>query len=215
MVKSKGESSVNRPGRWRHFSSTSHSLLYQHLRGHTKPERASYLIWTIVNALTIASYISVGATTTIWNGLVLSFTGFMIFLLSTKYGLGGFSKFDISCLFLALGGAAIWAYSANPVIALYYLTFVGAIGFLPTVKKTYFLPKTENSLSWTLTMGASYLNFFALTSLHFKFVFPLVCTAILQSMVVILILLPSLRFKHIQRNPHKVPLFLKHPMFAK
>ncbi|HEY5139325.1 MAG TPA: hypothetical protein VIJ25_08425, partial [Methylococcales bacterium] len=184
------------------------------LRGHTKPERTSYLIWLIVDIISIASYISVGARSTIWTGLVFCLTGFLVLMLSIKHGIGGFSKFDLTCLFLALAGVAIWISSDNALVVLYFVTFVKFIGYLPTIKKTYFLPKTENTLSWSLTAFASVLNLFALTSLQPRFALPVVSTALLQVLIAYLLLFPA-RFKHTKRSPHKVHLFLAHPIFAK
>jgi len=184
------------------------------VQGRTKPERASYLIWFIVDIISIASYISVGARTTIWTGLVLTFTGSLVLILSIKHGIGGFSKFDLTCLLLALIGIVVWVGSKDAVLALYFVTFVNFIGYLPTIKKAYFLPKTENTLSWALVAGASTLNLVALTSLQARIVLPVVCSAVLQASVAYLLVFPA-RFKHTKRRPHKVHLFLAHPIFAK
>lgn len=185
------------------------------LRGHTKPERASYLIWFIVDVISIISYISVGARSTVWTGLVFCLTGFLVLVLSIKHGVGGFSKFDLGCLLLALAGTAIWVGSSNALVALYFLTFVKFIGYVPTIKKAYFLPKTENTLSWSLAAFASVLNLFALATLLPSIALPVVITALLQSLISYLLLFPSARFKHTKRRPHKVHLFLAHPLFAK
>lgn len=184
------------------------------LRGNTKPERTSYLIWFIVDAVGILSYISVGATTTIWTGLVSTLMGLLVLLLSIKHGMGGFSKFDLTCLALALFGIFIWVSTNDALLALYFVTFVKIIGYLPTIKKSYFLPKTENTLSWTLVASASILNLFALTSLQPRLVAPILCSAVLQSLVAYLLLFPA-RFRHTKKRPHKVHLFLDHPVFAK
>lgn len=183
-------------------------------RGRTKPERTSYLIWLIVDVVSIITYISAGATTTIWTGIVLTLTGLLVFILSIKYGIGGFSKFDLSCLVMALSGIFIWVTSKDALLALYFITFVNVIGYLPTIKKTYFLPKTENTLSWTLVASASVLNLFALTALHPHLVIPILCSAVLQSLIAYLLIFPA-RFKHSKRRPHKVHALLAHPVFAK
>ncbi len=186
------------------------------LRGHTKPERASYLIWFIVDVIGISSYISVGARTTIWTGLIFTFTGLLVFLLSIKCGVGGFSTFDVSCLLLALAGIGVWIASDSAVLALYFMTFVKFIGYLPTIRKAYFLPGTENTFSWALTAGASVLNLFALTTLQPRIAVPVVCSATLQALVAYLLLFPAKRFKYNYRSrPHRLRAFLAHPMFAK
>src|ERR1035438_9899519 len=89
------------------------------LRGHTKPERMTYFIWFIVDAVTMSSYIVSGARTTIWIGLVFVCSGFLIFCLSFKHGMGGFSSFDIGCLILALLGVVMWIDTKDALVALY------------------------------------------------------------------------------------------------
>src|ERR1017187_6453042 len=94
------------------------------LRGNTKPERATYLIWFIIDAMTISSYIAVGARTTIWAGVAFTISKVIILGLSIKRGMGGFSKFDITCLFLALVGIIIWVSTKNALLTLYFGTVV-------------------------------------------------------------------------------------------
>lgn len=171
-------------------------------RGHTKPERMTYFIWFIVDALLITSYISVGATTTIWTGLVYVATGFIIFLLSLKYGMGGFSKLDIFCLFIALIGMLIWATTSNAVLALCFATFAAKVGYLPTIKKAYFFPETENTLSWTLCAFSSTLNIFALTTFSPIIAIPPILGAIFPASVAYLLLFPIAHAKLAKRKKH-------------
>jgi hypothetical protein len=186
------------------------------LRGHTRPERMSYLIWLIVDVITAASYISVGARTTIWTGLVFVFTGLLVFILSIKHGIGGFSTYDVVCLLLALCGVFLWISTQDALLALCFGTAVGLVGYLPTIKKVYFFPQTENTLSWTMTAAASTLNLFALTTLTPRIALPVVCSVVPQALVAYMLLVPHARFKPInRRRPHKVHAFLAHPVFVK
>ena len=186
------------------------------LRGHTKPERMTYFIWFVVDAVTISSYIVSGARTTIWTGLVYVFSGLLIFCLSIKYGMGGFSNFDILCLVFALLGVVLWIDTKNALIALYMGNFVGLMGYLPTIKKAYFLPGTENTLSWLMTAGAGTLNLFALTTLRPNIAILPIRSVITQGLVVYLLLFPAARFKvRRHRRQHKVHALLTHPAFIR
>ncbi|HYF96809.1 MAG TPA: hypothetical protein VD947_02085 [Patescibacteria group bacterium] len=169
-------------------------------RGHTKPERMTYFIWFIVDALTISSYIAMGAKTTIWVGLVYVATGFIIFLLSLKYGMGGFSKLDVFCLLLALIGMLIWATTDNALIALCFAMLAAKIGYLPTIKKAYFFPETENTLSWTLCSFSSILNLFALTTVAPSIAIPPLLGAIFPTLVAYLLLFPIAHAKLAKRS---------------
>lgn len=134
-------------------------------RGKTKPERATYAIWSTVNIVILLSYIASGATTTIWVAMAYTVSQLLVFGLSFKYGVGGFNKFDIACLLLAFVGIAIWVTTSDPSLALYFCILVKFIGLLPTLVKVYYKPGTESTTAWVMCASASTLNILALTSL--------------------------------------------------
>jgi hypothetical protein len=185
-------------------------------RGHTKPERTSYFIWFMVDTVKIASYVEIGARTTIYVPLVFTFTAFIIFLLSIKYGMGGVSKFDTGCFFLAVFGIIMWMITNDALFTLYFTTTLGLVGYLPTIRKAYFLPQTENTLSWTMTAFTGTLNLLALTTLSLKIALPPACGAVTETIVAYLVLFPRNRFKFEEfEKPHKIHAFLTHPLFEK
>jgi hypothetical protein len=150
----------------------------------------TYFIWLIVDTLSILSYIAVGARTTIWVGIVYVLTGLTIFLLSFKYGMGGFSKLDTACLLLAAIGMVIWITTDSALLALCFSTFAAKVGYLPTIKKAYFYPETENTLSWTITAMTGTLNIFALTTFSPAIAIPPILGAIFPAMVAYFLLFP-------------------------
>jgi hypothetical protein len=134
------------------------------LRGHAKPERATYAIWSTINLLASISYIAVGARTTVWVSLAYTLSAILVFALSFKFGMGGLNKFDLFCLVMAGAGIIVWLLTKDPALSLYYYIGIKLIGFLPTLKKAYKWPKTENALSWIMSAAASLLNLLAITS---------------------------------------------------
>lgn len=183
--------------------------------GHTKPERMTYFIWFIVDAISIASYIAVGARTTIWVGLVYVMSGLIIFLLSLRYGMGGFSKLDIICLLLAVAGIVVWVTASSALLALCFSTFAAKIGYLPTIKKAYFYPETENTLSWTMTAFTSILNLFALTTLSPIIAIPPLLGAISPLIVAYLLLFPVKHQPPHLRKKSKTHALLNHPIMSR
>src|SRR5690606_344735 len=99
------------------------------LRRHTKPERATYAIWSLVNILTIISYVAVGACETILVGIAMMASSIIVFLLSFKYGMGGLSRFDLVCLVLAVMGVVLWLQTDDVALALYFYIGVKLLGF--------------------------------------------------------------------------------------
>ncbi|HEY4964056.1 MAG TPA: hypothetical protein VIH90_05155 [Candidatus Saccharimonadales bacterium] len=185
------------------------------LRGDTKPERMSYLIWFIVDVVILSSYFAVGARTTIWAVLVFTVSKLLILGLSIKRGMGGVSHFDIGCFLLALVGIIIWISTKNALIALYFSTFVMLLGYLPTFKKAYLLPKTENRLSWVLATMASVLNLFALTTLMPSISLLPIAGMVADVLVVYLLLFPVSHAKRAKKRHPRIHIVLTHPIFLR
>lgn len=185
-------------------------------RGHTKPERTTYFIFLMLEVIKITSYIAVGATTTIWTGIVYTCTALLIFVLSIRYGLGGFSRFDIVCFLLAMTGIAIWIMTDNALFTLYFSTLVSVVAYLPTIKKAYFMPETENTLSWVLTLCTALVNVCALTTLKLSIAFPPVVGVVTSGTVAYLLLFPVAHAKIARRKTKpRTHTLLSHPMFVK
>jgi hypothetical protein len=187
------------------------------LRGHTKPERTTYFIWLILNVVTTTSYIAVGARTTIWTGIAYVFTALLIFGLSIKYGMGGFSRFDIVCFLLAMAGIMMWLSTRNALLTLYFGMLVSFIAYLPTIKKAYFLPETENTLSWVMTTCTALVNICALTTLKPSIALGPILGVFTAGTVTYLLLFPVAHAKIIthRKKNQKIHMFFNHSMFAK
>lgn len=173
------------------------------VKGQTKPERASFAIWTTSSLLLLASYFASGARDTIWFLLSYSVMQVVVLFLSYKYGMGGFNKLDIVCIVGALLGLTLWIVTDNPLTAVLLNLVVDVIGFIPTIKKIYFLPETENKLSWSMAAIASLLNLLAINKWTFGIaVYPVV---ILWPywLVVVLLLFPRRKLKQSKAELYK------------
>lgn len=163
------------------------------LRGKTRPARASYAIWSVVQIISVVSYIASGATDTKWVPIALTVSAIVIFILSIKRGMGGLAKLDISCLIIAAIAIILWLTTNNPTLAVYASLVASTIAFVPIVKKSYLYPDTENTLSWTLYAVAVLLNVCALTSLNPAIVLPPVVSLVFSGTIAVLLLVPRKR----------------------
>ncbi len=163
------------------------------IKGDTKPERATFAIWTVVSFILLLSYLASGATDTIWIPLAYTTFQTVVFILSFKYGMGGLNKLDIACLTGAVIGIILWIITKNPTTTLYISIFLEVLGFIPTFKKSYLYPKTENTLSWSIAAIASTLNLLAVTSFRPEiFLYP-IYLFLSDGGMAILLLFPKLR----------------------
>jgi hypothetical protein len=114
-------------------------------RGETKPQRATFAIWSAISLVTLFSYFASGARETIWAVLVYAILQIFILILSFKYGMGGFGRLDLICLGGAIAGIIGWLLTNNPAVALYLSIASEFLGYVPLFKKAYTQPETENT----------------------------------------------------------------------
>lgn len=162
-------------------------------RGNTKPARAAYAIWILVDIVTLTSYVASGGRSTSWVFLAATISTTIIFFLSWKYGMGGFNKLDLVCVGLAVLAILLWMTTKDPATALYTSLAAKVLGYLPIIRKSYVYPNTENSLSWGICAAGSILNLFALTSLHPEIAIAPIVMAILDALIAGLLVFPRWR----------------------
>lgn len=162
------------------------------LKGKSRPNRATWWIWTFLSLIISSSYFTVGATDSAWVTISFIIGPFITAILSLKYGEGGLDRFDISCVAGAVCGAVLWWLFNAPLIALVLTIFIDGMGLLPTVKKAYFKPQSEDTLTWTIFFVSSVLNLFAIEQWTFEIAVYPVYIFILESLMMLLLLKPRI-----------------------
>lgn len=132
------------------------------LRKKTIPARASWMIWCVLNFVVLTSYHSLKATTTIYVPLAYTFGTVIIAILSIFYGVGGWTKFERRCFAVIIISLVIWKITGSALLALSMNILIDAVGTLPTIKKVYHDPKSEDKLAWILFFVGSFLNVLAI-----------------------------------------------------
>ncbi len=120
-------------------------------RGKTKPEKISWLIWSILGLIAFFSQFAKGASYSLVMIGAQAIGDLFIFILAIKYGLGGFLKRDIIALVGVGVGLFLWYITKEAAIALFVVIFIDAMGAFLTVIKSYENPATETVSSWVLT----------------------------------------------------------------
>lgn len=131
------------------------------VRGRTRPSMASWWIWTLVGCLIVVSYYAAGARTSIWTPVSYVIGPLLIALVSLRYGSGGWSRFDRLCVLGAGLSLLLWVLSGTPLTTLIFNILIDLLGALPTVRKTWQEPDSEDRLSWALFLIANSLNLLA------------------------------------------------------
>ena len=116
-----------------------------------KPERGSWLIWTVLGFISFFSQMSKGATNSLWLTAGQTISVLIIFVLSLKYGYGGLAKRDTKALIGAGAGLFLWFLTKEATVALIIVILVDSIGTYLTMVKSYEDPESETLLVWLLS----------------------------------------------------------------
>lgn len=138
------------------------------LRRKTRPNRATWFIWTVMGFILGASYYSSGANHTMWVPVSYIIGPFVTVILSLKYGEGGWTRFDRNCLLGAGMSAILWWMFKSPLIALTINLFIDFLGALPTIRKAYHKPEGEDRTAWGLFIAGNTANLFAVERWSFS-----------------------------------------------
>jgi hypothetical protein len=117
-----------------------------------------------------ASYYASGARNTAWVPISYIIGPFTIAILSIKYGEGGWTRFDRFCLGTSAASLVLWLIFKDPIIALCINLLIDVIGALPTIRKVYKDPASEDKLTWALFIAGNLANVCAVESLKFSIV---------------------------------------------
>lgn len=154
----------------------------------TKPERATWWIWLVLNIFAFWALISAGWT---WYLLMMIASIIAVGLiagLSVKFGYGTFKRRDGISLVVAAFGVVLWKLTNQPLAALLILMLVDSIGLWLTLNKTWEAPHTETLIAWVLAAIASTLGLLAVDSLDItKWLYPFYI-ALGNSLIVFIIL---------------------------
>ncbi len=133
-------------------------------RGSVRPERASWLIWSVLTAMGFFTQLAVGATNSLWLPGIQGIGVIIIFILSIRYGFGGLLKRDIITLVAVVATLLIWYFAKNATIAVYLTILIDALGAWLTVVKSYQHPDSETLVTWALSGTGGFFGLLAVGS---------------------------------------------------
>lgn len=162
------------------------------LKGRAKPHRTTRLVLLVITALGFFSSLAQGNTAVAWFLGVCSVQSLVMFLMSIKYGYGGWEKIDIVCLVIATVGIVLWKTTSNPILGVYSAVVADLVGMVPALIKTYRLPDTEYWLTYVFDLSAIALTTIAVTGGQFNdYLYPVYLLAV-NGLMLFFILRPKL-----------------------
>lgn len=133
-------------------------------KGTTQPHAYTWLIWTLTLGITTAGvWYGGGGYQAIVLGL-LTIGTFFVFFLSFKFGTANITVGDTCALIVALLAIAIWVFLENPLLSILIATGIDAVGYWPSIRKSFIDPWSETLDAWVLWTAGTVFSILALAS---------------------------------------------------
>jgi hypothetical protein len=120
------------------------------LRGSTRPQRATWTIWTSLSFVVLASQWASGATWSLALTIGQAMSCAAILALAIPRGVGGLSRIELLLLGIAALGIAGWQVSDDPVVATCSVVLADIIGVALMLPKTYRRPDSETVSTYAI-----------------------------------------------------------------
>ncbi len=174
------------------------SYMKETLKGNTKPNRVTWLMWAIAPLIATFAAIADGVG---WSVLPVFMAGFGPLLVLTasfvnKNSYWKLGTFDYLCGFCSLLALALWAITKEPVVAIIFAIISDGFAAIPTLAKSWKHPETETLDAYTATLFSVLTSFTIIKTWNFSsLAFP-----IYLLIICILIIFAILRPKIIVRS---------------
>jgi len=118
--------------------------------GRTHPYRWTWLVWSIIGVVTVASHRAEGGQ---WSLIMVAgqaSTTIVVFVVSLRRGVGGATPANLVMLAVAIAGVMGWAMSSQPIVATAFMISADMVGVVLMLPKTWADPHSETLSSFAL-----------------------------------------------------------------
>ncbi len=116
------------------------------VRGRVRPHAYSWFVWSVVSGVVFFGQLIKGAGVGVIPTAASEIFTIIIFLFSLRYGFKETTYTDTLFLIIALLGLIPWWLTRDPTLSIIIVVAIDFIAFLPTLRKTWIKPKTENPI---------------------------------------------------------------------
>ena len=139
-------------------------------RGQTKPNRITWLMWTIAPLVATAASVSNGVDWAVIPVFISGFSPLLVFTASffSKKAYWKLSTFDYLCGMLSGLAVALWLLTNNPNLAIIFAIISDALAAVPTLTKAWHNPETESAWPFIIGTFSPLTSFLAATTWTFS-----------------------------------------------
>jgi hypothetical protein len=147
----------------------SFAYLIDTVKGKVKPNRVSFLLWSIAPLIAFFAQIKQGVGL---EALMTFSTGFLpltvlIASFVNKQAEWKLTRFDLLCGVLSLVGLVLWLVTKVGNVAIFFSIVADGLAAVPTIVKSYRYPDTELAWPWLATVIGVVLTLLTLPALTF------------------------------------------------
>ncbi len=124
------------------------------LKGKTKPERTTWLIWSIQGIIAFGALYKLGAHWALLYVGLEAVGNILVYLLALKFGTGGWKTRDKIALAVAFVGLIASFLFRAPLLAILGVIVADLAGVALTIRKAYLDPSSETTFTW-IALGIS------------------------------------------------------------
>jgi hypothetical protein len=166
--------------------------LWNTIKGKVKPNRVSFLLWSVAPMIAFAAQIKQGVGL---ESLMTFSTGFQplctfVASFTNKRAEWKLTRFDVVCGVLSVLGLILWLITKVGNVAIFFSIVADGLAALPTLVKAYRYPETELAWPWLATCIGVILTLLTLTQWTFAN-----CGFIIYIFIADLLIFCCVRFK--------------------
>lgn len=145
------------------------AYLIDTIKGNVKPNRVSFLLWSIAPLIAFAAMLGKGVGLEALMTLSVGVFPLTIFIASftNKKAEWKLTKFDLTCGFLSVLGLILWLVTQEGNVAIIFSIVADGLAAVPTVVKAFRYPKTEIAWPWLATAVGVVLTLLTLDQITF------------------------------------------------
>lgn len=165
------------------------AYLIDTLKGKVKPNRVSFLLWSLAPIIAFFAQIQQGVGLESMMTLSTGVLPLTVFCASffNKQSVWKLTRFDLPCGALSLVGLALWQITRVGNIAILFSIIADGFAAIPTLIKAYRYPDTEIAWPWMASVVGVILTLLTLSSITFAnsgfIIYILVLDAIIFALV--------------------------------
>lgn len=133
----------------------------------TKPHLFSWMIFVILNIISVLVQYNAGAGPGVWSTISVTIGTIAVMLLSFKYWEKDIRNSDIISFMLAICTVILYLILSDPTYSMICVIIILWLAFYPTFRKTYHKPSQETLSMYVVAWVRSLIAILATTSLSF------------------------------------------------